>query len=91
MPDPARDAATALLAAHDALRTTYAQEPPQSAYNHADWLEWHDHAYKPAFNTWAAAMDRFNTVAGLTSRHPANFRPAAAAILNEASEVPPDA
>jgi hypothetical protein len=85
MPDPTRDAATALLAAHDALRATDAQEPPQTAYHNADWLEWHDHTYKPAYNTWAAAMDRFNDLTGLASRHPANFRPAAAAILSKES------
>jgi hypothetical protein len=86
-----RDAARALLAAHDALQAANAQEPPADVELHTgghEWLAWHERIYLPAYRAWSQAMDRFNELTGTTSRHPFNFRPAATAILQELSPEP---
>jgi len=84
------EAATAVLAAHDALEASSARESFRMdssglPVDRAGWMQWFDLDYRPAYDTWSAAMDRLATLMGpeFPGRHPWSFRPVCEGIVRE--------
>jgi len=84
------EAATVVLAAHDALEASNARESFRMdshglPVDRAGWMQWFDLDYRPTYDAWSEAMDRLAALMGseFPGRHPWSFRSVCEGIVRE--------